>query len=206
MAGPHGMLLVLDGHAEQRHDAGPHDLVDRALVAMHRRHHALEHRVENRPGVLRATVGRQLHRALRVGEETVTFLRSPSRTALEVRIFSARQAGVYRLGTGPEGPAWEGLRSAMPGRWARHIRHKIYTGDGLANPQAGQRGSQRPHSPQYFRPSGLSKPQLGQCIGLLPRGACRPNVAVGDTGGRPQKMWLVSTPGPTTEAFWGLPS
>jgi hypothetical protein len=34
-----------------------------------RGHHALEHRVENRPGLFGVALGQELHRALEVGEE-----------------------------------------------------------------------------------------------------------------------------------------
>ena len=63
------MVLVGQRRAEQRHDAVAHDLVDGALVAVHGRHHALEHRVEELPGLLGIAVGQQFHRALEVGKQ-----------------------------------------------------------------------------------------------------------------------------------------
>ena len=63
------MVLVGERRAEQRHDAVAHDLVHGALVAVHRLHHALEHRIEERARLLGVAVGEQLHRALEVGEE-----------------------------------------------------------------------------------------------------------------------------------------
>ena len=54
---------------KQGHDAIAHDLVHRALIAMHGRHHALEDRVEELPRFLGVTVGEQFHRALEVGKQ-----------------------------------------------------------------------------------------------------------------------------------------
>ena len=47
----------------------PMHLVDRALVAVHGLHHALEDRVEELARLLGIAVGEQLHRALEVGEQ-----------------------------------------------------------------------------------------------------------------------------------------
>ena len=69
VARAHGMILVGQRRAEQRHDAVAHDLVDGALVAVDRLHHPLEHRVEELPRLLGIAVGEQLHRALEVGEQ-----------------------------------------------------------------------------------------------------------------------------------------
>src|ERR1043166_8421005 len=49
VAGPYSVILMGNGGAEQRHDAITHPLVDGPLVAMHGRHLALQHRVEERP-------------------------------------------------------------------------------------------------------------------------------------------------------------
>ena len=46
-----------DRRAKQGHDAIAHDLIHGALVAVHRRHHALQHGVEELPGLLGITVG-----------------------------------------------------------------------------------------------------------------------------------------------------
>jgi hypothetical protein len=66
---PHRMILMRQRGAEQRHDPIAHDLVDGALVAVHRGHHALQHRVEELAGLLGVAVGEQLHRALEVSEQ-----------------------------------------------------------------------------------------------------------------------------------------
>ena len=68
-AGAHGVVLVRQRRPEQRHDAVAHDLVHRALVAMHRFHHPLEDRVEQPPRFLGIAIGEQLHRSFEVGEE-----------------------------------------------------------------------------------------------------------------------------------------
>jgi len=65
----HGVILVGQRRAEQRHDAVAHDLVHRALVAVDGLHHVLEDRIENLARLLRIAVGEQLHRALEVGEQ-----------------------------------------------------------------------------------------------------------------------------------------
>jgi hypothetical protein len=57
IAGPHGMIFMGNVGAKQRHDTITHDLIDRALIAMHGSHHALEHRVEEMPGLFWITVG-----------------------------------------------------------------------------------------------------------------------------------------------------
>ena len=69
VTGAHRMILVRERRAEQRHDAVAHDLIDCTLVAVHRFHHVLEHRIEDFPRLLRIAVGEQLHRALHVGEQ-----------------------------------------------------------------------------------------------------------------------------------------
>ena len=69
VAGPHRVVLVGERRAEERHDPVAHHLVDRALVAVDRLHHALEHGVEELARLLGIAVGEQLHRALQVGEE-----------------------------------------------------------------------------------------------------------------------------------------
>ena len=69
IAGPNRMILMRQRGAEQRHDAVAQDLIDRAFVAVHRRHHPLEHRVEELLRFLGVAIGEQLHRAFEVGKE-----------------------------------------------------------------------------------------------------------------------------------------
>ena len=54
---------------KQRHDAVAHDLVHRALVAVHGGHHAFQHRVEELAGLFGVAVGQQFHGALEVGKQ-----------------------------------------------------------------------------------------------------------------------------------------
>ena len=69
VAGPHGMVFMGQRGPKQRHDAVAHDLVHRALVAVHGGHHALQHRVEELAGLFGIAVGQQLHRAFEVGKQ-----------------------------------------------------------------------------------------------------------------------------------------
>ena len=69
VARPHGVVLVGERRAEERHDPVAHHLVDGALVAVDGLHHPFEHRVEELARLLGVAVGEQLHRALEVGEE-----------------------------------------------------------------------------------------------------------------------------------------
>jgi hypothetical protein len=69
IARPHRMIFMGDRRAKQRHNPIAHDLVHGAFIAMHGRHHAFQHRVENRPGVFGVALGQQLHRAFEVGEQ-----------------------------------------------------------------------------------------------------------------------------------------
>ena len=58
--GPHGVVLVRDRRAEQRHDPVPHDLVHRALVTVDRRHHPLQDGIQDPPGLLGVAIGQEL--------------------------------------------------------------------------------------------------------------------------------------------------
>jgi hypothetical protein len=69
VAGAHRMVLVRQRRSEQRHDAVAHHLIDGPVVAMHRLHHARQHRVEDVPRLFGVAVGEQLHRAFDVGEQ-----------------------------------------------------------------------------------------------------------------------------------------
>ena len=90
VTGTHRVVFMGQGRTKERHDAIAHDLVDRAFVAVHGGHHALQHRIEELAGFLRVAVGHQLMEPLRSAKSTVTCLRSPSRALRDVRIFSAR--------------------------------------------------------------------------------------------------------------------
>jgi hypothetical protein len=51
------MILVRDRRPKERHDPITHYLVHGAFIAVHRRHHALQHGIENCPGVFGVAVG-----------------------------------------------------------------------------------------------------------------------------------------------------
>jgi hypothetical protein len=69
IARAHGVILVREGRAEERHDAVTHHLVDRALITVDGLHHPLENRIEDRARLLGVPIGQQLHRAFEVGEQ-----------------------------------------------------------------------------------------------------------------------------------------
>jgi hypothetical protein len=69
VAGAHGVILVGERRAEQRHDAVAHHQVHGALVVMHRLHHSIEHRLEDSARILGIALGNQLHRAFEVREQ-----------------------------------------------------------------------------------------------------------------------------------------
>jgi hypothetical protein len=69
VAGPHRVVLVRHGGAEDRHDAIAHHLIDRSFVPVDGLHHPFEDGIEELSGLLGIPVGEQFHRALEVGEE-----------------------------------------------------------------------------------------------------------------------------------------
>ena len=69
IAGAHRMIFVRDRRPKQGHDAIAHDLVHGPLVAVHRGHHPLQHRVEELARFFGVTVGQQLHRAFEIGKQ-----------------------------------------------------------------------------------------------------------------------------------------
>jgi hypothetical protein len=82
VARPHGVVLVGERRAKQRHDPVAHDLVHGALVAMHSLHHAFEDGVEELARLLGVAVGQELHRALEVREQYRDLLPLPFQGAL----------------------------------------------------------------------------------------------------------------------------
>src|ERR1700730_16668171 len=93
----------------------------------------------------------------RSAKRTVTCLRSPSRAAFEVRIFSARCFGVYDSGAAnlAVGPVRSGVA-----QWPQNLLSA-----GFAAPQDGQvAASGVAHSPQNFMPGGFSCWHRGHCM------------------------------------------
>src|SRR5215471_9084311 len=91
---------------------------------------------------------------------TVTCLRSPSRAALEVRIFSARCLGVYASGA-------TARDAAAGGETFKAAPHppQNFTPGSFEKPHEGQAWAKEdPHSAQNRRPTLLTVPQRGQVI------------------------------------------
>src|SRR5262249_18212037 len=63
------MVFMGDGSPEERHNAIAHDLIDGPLIAMDRRDHPFQHRIEQLPRFLRIAIGQQLHGSLQIGKE-----------------------------------------------------------------------------------------------------------------------------------------
>ena len=82
IAGPHRMIFMRDRRPKQGHDAIAHDLVHGAFVAVHGRHQALQHRVEELARLLGIAIGQQLHRAFEIGKEDRHLLAFPFDGAL----------------------------------------------------------------------------------------------------------------------------
>ena len=114
VAGPHGMVLVGHGRAEEGHDPVAHHLVDGALVAVDGLHHALDHGIEELPGLLGIAVGEQLHRALQVGEEDGDLLALALQGSLGGEDLLGEVLGGVRLrGVEPRGSAWDDSREPV---------------------------------------------------------------------------------------------
>jgi hypothetical protein len=63
------MILMRNGGAKEGHNAIAHDLIHRALIAVHSSHHPFQDGVEKLAGLLRITVSEQLQRALEVRKQ-----------------------------------------------------------------------------------------------------------------------------------------
>ena len=69
IAGAQGVVFVGDGGTKQRHNAIAQHLVDGALEAVHRVHHAMQGRIEELLGRFGIEARDQLRRALEVGKQ-----------------------------------------------------------------------------------------------------------------------------------------
>ena len=87
------MIFMGERRPKQGHDAIPHDLIDRPLVAMHGLHHACEDGIEDGPGLLRVAVGQQLHGAFKVSEEDGDLLALAFQGALSSADFLGEMRG-----------------------------------------------------------------------------------------------------------------
>ena len=129
VAGAHGMVLVRDRRAEQRHDAVAQDPVDRAFVAMHGVHHDAERRIQDAPRVLRIDVLDQRERAFDVGEQHRDLL---------ALAFQGRARAQDALGQMPgrAGPAIDGPGAASPAHPDRRSRRAASCGGRAMRPRA----------------------------------------------------------------------
>jgi hypothetical protein len=82
IAGPHGVVFMRDRRPEQGHNPVAHDLVHGPLAAVHRGHHALQHRVEELARLLGVAVGQQLQRAFEISKEHRDLLALPFQSTL----------------------------------------------------------------------------------------------------------------------------
>jgi hypothetical protein len=69
IAGPYGMIFMRDWRPKQGHNPIAHDLIHGAFVAVHGRHHALQHRAEELARLLGVAVSQEFHGALEVGKQ-----------------------------------------------------------------------------------------------------------------------------------------
>ena len=106
VARAHRVVLAGDRRAEEGHDAVAHDLVDRALVPVHRLHHPLQHRVEQGARVLGIAVGEKLERALEICEQHGDLLALPGQRFARAQDLAGEVrggVGLRRLGSGRVG-------------------------------------------------------------------------------------------------------
>ena len=119
IAGPDGVVFMRDRGAKERHDAIPHDLIDRPLVAVHGRHHACEDGIEDAPGFLRVAVGQQLHGALEISEQDGDLLALAFQARTGLQDFFGQMGGGIRqwrpLLVGGRGRAWRRGRTGFTG-------------------------------------------------------------------------------------------
>ncbi len=100
VAGAHRMVLMGQRRAEERHDSVPHHLVDRALVAVNRLHHVLEHGVEQLACLLGISIREKFHRSLQVSEEDRDLLPLTFQSGLGGEDLFGEVFGSVRLGRG----------------------------------------------------------------------------------------------------------
>ena len=63
------MIFMRDRCPKQGHNAIAHDLVHGPLIAMHGRHHALQHRIEELACLLGVAVSQEFHGAFEIGKQ-----------------------------------------------------------------------------------------------------------------------------------------
>ena len=159
------MVLVGERGAEERHDPIAHDLVHRALVAVHRLHHPLEDGIEDPPRLLRVPIGEQLRRPLHVGEEDRHLLALTLDGGLGGENALGQVPGCVGLGR-TEADGGAGVAAGLvAGVIALPHSPQNFWPSGLMVPQRGHRLARpAPHSPQNFWPVAFSCPHPGQTV------------------------------------------
>ena len=144
------MVLMGHGRAEQGENSVTGRLRNVAAVAMHRLHHQMQHRVDDRARLLGIEIAHQLGRALDVGEQR------RDRLALAVGRLRIRH-----------GLTHSDRRCGTYLRWGKrrgHCPQNLKPG-GFSNRHLEQiSASELVHCPQNFIPSGFSNPHLLQRI------------------------------------------
>ena len=159
VARPHGVVLVGERGAEERHDPVAHHLVDGALVAVDGLHHVLEDRIKELPRLLGVAVGEQLHGALEVGEEHRDLLALALQGGLRGQDLLGEVLG--GVGLGERTVPVRG--SQLPGR-APHSG-RTWRQRGADVPQCAQAACQRGAALQAeLRCGGFSCWHRGHCI------------------------------------------
>jgi hypothetical protein len=152
VAGPSGVILLIDRSSEEGHDPVPGELVDRSSEATHAIGEQLDEAVHDRGPYFGVEVLLKIHRSLDVGKENRQLLRSPS---------GSPAAGTCAAGERP------GITVNPAARDVPHSPQK--RSPGSTAPQRGQviaKGA--PHQSQNLRPSRFSRPQPAQ-MGLINR-------------------------------------
>ena len=121
------MILVRERRPEQGHDAVAHHLIDSSLVAMHRFHHSLKHRIEDLAGFFRIAISKEFHRALQIGEQDCDLLA----LALECALRREDLLGevLRRVGVRRQGPARCAVRAEFGAAFAAEL---LFGGIGCA--------------------------------------------------------------------------
>ena len=158
VTGAHGVILVGHGRPKQRHDAIAHDLVHRALVAMHRDHQMLQDRVEELPSFLGVAVGDQLQGALEVGKQHRDLFALACQVAAGRQNLLSQVLGVYVSGVANR----DGMTGRVPTGCC--IRGKIWHLLGLGAALGTRQHQTDAALRQNFACGGLSMLALGHCI------------------------------------------
>ncbi len=165
VAGADGVILVSQRRAEQRHDAIAHDLVDGALVTVHRLHHAVEDGVQQLARLFRVAVGEQLEGAFHVGEEHRDLLALPLERMARGEDLLGQVAGRVAVGRRERRRCGRRRRTGLP-----HSLQKRLPGR-LKCPHAGQTSLQTPAAvAAELRAGGVILPALGAAhVGSISR-------------------------------------